>query len=190
MISREGEQVLFLHPIEVKEDTSVHSWLSGVEDQMRRTLASFLSDAVTEDRQLSQWVSRELSLGQKESEVASERESRFVRWLEKYPAQIVLLASQVAWCEQVEAALSKANGDGAVAMSALQEIEAGVQESLKILSDHILHDLPPDRRKKFEQLITEKVHQRDVTRQLIKSQVKTATDFTWLYYMRYYFNST
>jgi hypothetical protein len=44
--------------------------------------------------------------------------------------------------------------------------------------------LPGDRRKKYEQLITAIVHERDVTRTLIKDGTVSATAFEWLYHMR------
>jgi len=45
------------------------------------------------------------------------------------------------------------------------------------------------RRKKFEQLITELVHQRDVIRQLVSEGVKSAADFGWLIHMRFYWDA-
>lgn len=51
-------------------------------------------------------------------------------------------------------------------------------------------DLPPIRRKKYEHLITELVHQRDVIRALIKQNVTSQRDFTWLYQMRFYWEPT
>jgi len=43
-------------------------------------------------------------------------------------------------------------------------------------------------RKKYEQLITELVHQRDVTRILDEQNVNSPKEFTYNYYMRFYFN--
>ena len=66
---------------------------------------------------------------------------------------------------------------------------AAVETSLNILADSILGDLDSIKRKKFEHLITELVHQRDVTRKLIRERVNSAQDFAWLYEMRFYWNS-
>ena len=49
-------------------------------------------------------------------------------------------------------------------------------------------DLPSESRKKFEQLITELVHQHDVTRELIDGGVSDVNDFQWLYHLRFDFN--
>jgi len=43
----------------------------------------------------------------------------------------------------------------------------------------------PQVRKKYEQLITEFVHQRDVTRSLAAQSIQSATDFPWLYRLRF-----
>lgn len=44
--------------------------------------------------------------------------------------------------------------------------------------------------RRYEILITELVHARDVTRQLIDKNVKSKDDFEWLYRMRHYWNAT
>ena len=44
-------------------------------------------------------------------------------------------------------------------------------------------------RQKYEQLITDLVHQRDTTRHLTEKKVSSIEDFSWLYHMRYYWNT-
>ncbi len=56
------------------------------------------------------------------------------------------------------------------------------------MAETVLLDLPTESRKKFEQLITELVHQRDVTRSMIDGGVCDAHDFRWLYHLRFNFN--
>ena len=53
------------------------------------------------------------------------------------------------------------------------------------MAETVLLDLPTESRKKFEQLITELVHQRDVTRSMIDDEVEDVNDFRWLYHLRY-----
>ena len=48
--------------------------------------------------------------------------------------------------------------------------------------------MPKDIRQKYEQLITELVHQRDVTRILKNYNIKDVRDFNWLYHLRFYWN--
>ena len=52
----------------------------------------------------------------------------------------------------------------------------------------VLTDLTPEIRKKYEQLITDLVHQRVVTTQLVNEKVSSRDQFPWLYHMRFYFN--
>ncbi len=59
-------------------------------------------------------------------------------------------------------------------------------ETLRVLANSVAQSLSPERRSKYEQLITELVHQRDVTRQLQTTGTASASDFEWLYHMRYY----
>ena len=58
-----------------------------------------------------------------------------------------------------------------------------------ILAERVLHELPKDIRQKYEQLITDLVHQRDTSRQLIEAGASSVEDFDWLYHMRYYWNA-
>ena len=60
-----------------------------------------------------------------------------------------------------------------------------VEETLNILADGVLLDQVPVKRKKMEQLITELVHQRDVTRELIANKISSNRSFDWLCQMRY-----
>ena len=57
-----------------------------------------------------------------------------------------------------------------------------------MLADRVLTDLQKDIRQKYEQLITDLVHQREVTQQLINQEIQSMSDFAWLYHMRFYFN--
>ncbi len=56
------------------------------------------------------------------------------------------------------------------------------------MAETVLLYLPAESRKKFEQLITELVHQRDVTRSMIDGGVCYSHDFRWLYHLRFNFN--
>lgn len=55
------------------------------------------------------------------------------------------------------------------------------------LASEVLKNLPPQMRKKYEQLITDFVHQRDVTRLLQRQGITSTKEFGWLYHMRFYY---
>lgn len=166
MESKEGEMVKFNEKIKIPEHKTIHSWLLKIESQMRETLASQLGAAV---KGVSQWSG------------ASINADAFLKWVDTFPAQIVLMAIQVYWCENVEKSLTAKKTPEA-------ELDTVVR-SLEVLADHILSpDLTKDRKCKYEQLITELVHQRDVSRDLIAHKVISNDNYEWLRQMRFYYN--
>ncbi|XP_047532350.1 dynein heavy chain, cytoplasmic isoform X1 [Vanessa atalanta] len=163
--SREGEEVYFTSPVSTVENPKINSWLSMVEREMRVTLACRLKDAVYDVKQF------------KDGNVDPQK---FIDWCDKYQAQIVVLAVQILWSEDVEAAL--AGG------TELQRVLQHVENMLNILADSVLQEQPPLRRRKLEHLINEFVHKRTVTRRLIASEVNNCRSFEWLCEMRFYFD--
>ena len=174
MVSKEGEVVPFLRAVDVDEG-SVHAWLREVEYQMRYTLAVLLQQSVSAMNELD-------AQGAKAAQAAGYAEA-FFAWIERYPAQIVLLSQQVQYSMQVDTALSST----ASTASALSGVLTKVEKALDMLAERILlATLTADSRKKYEQLITEKVHQRDALRALIDAKVSSAASFAWVQQMRYY----
>ena len=165
MASREGEEVKFSEPILLRDFPKINDWLAKIESMMRLSLADLLTEAV-EDLQAFYGSSEKLSVDQ------------LMGWMEKYPAQLVTVAIQVAWTASVEASL----GESRAPESSLDT----VLQALDLLADIVLQDLNPVTRRKCEHLITELVHQRDVTRTLIQQRSYDTNSFTWLYQMRFY----
>ena len=155
MCSREGEVVQFLEPV-TPTGKKIHEWLAGVEGQMRQSLASLLERSL---RGLSSLYPG----GQVDGPA-------FLEWIHASPAQIIILGTQVHWSSQVESSL-KAGDTAAAAAAALEEPLLCAVGALSLLADQVLGNVGGDRRKKYEQLITELVHQRDATRQLMKKKV-------------------
>jgi len=89
--SREGEEVVFRTPVSTVEHPKINEWLTLVEKEMRVTLASSLTQAVQDIKQFKDGIDPKL----------------FMEWCDKYQAQIVVLAAQIFWSEEVEAALTK-----------------------------------------------------------------------------------
>ncbi|UYV74435.1 DYNC1H1, partial [Cordylochernes scorpioides] len=106
--------------------------------------------------------------------------------LSKGPAQIVVLAAQISWSEEVESALQTMASKGSSEdYGPLESVLGNVEQTLNVLADSVLHEQPPLRRKKLEHLITEFVHKRDTTRELIRNQVNSPRSFEWLRRMRF-----
>jgi len=164
MSSREGEYVNFIENVKISDDPTINVWLTKIENQMRMCLAGHLDKAVNEI-----------------SNIDREKETpKFLEWIEQYPAQIVLLSMQVFWSSIVEQGIEHKEG------KELAGVESLISKTLVILADRVLTNLKKDIRQKYEQLITDFVHQRDVTRQLNNAKVTNVRDFTWMYHMRFY----
>ena len=164
MSSREGEYVNFSNNVKISDDPAINVWLTKVENQMQISLANSLDKAVNEIGTIDRETQTPI----------------FLEWIEKFPAQIVVLSMQVVWSLLVEQAIDQKGG------KTLVDVEKLIANTLVILAEKVLTNLKKDIRKKYEQLITDFVHQRDVTRQLIACNITQKIDFSWLYHMRFY----
>ena len=82
--------MIFTEEISTVENPKINEWLTLVEKQMRITLASCLANAVKDIKQF------------KEGPINAEE---YMKWCDRYQAQIVVLAAQILWSEDVEEAL-------------------------------------------------------------------------------------
>ncbi|KAJ3124711.1 hypothetical protein HK098_000907 [Nowakowskiella sp. JEL0407] len=162
--SKEGERVLFKNVVSVKMNPRINDWLLLLEKEIKITLSGLLQDAVEALEAFYEELRIEVLLD----------------WMEKFPAQLVVVASQIMWTKLVEKGLSKGDANAMGACLAL------IEHGLTVLADMVLSELTAIQRKKCEDLITELVHERDVIRQLIKKKANSPKDFTWLYQMRFY----
>lgn len=105
---------------------------------MRVTLASSLAQAVQDIKQF------------KDGNIDS---NLYMQWVDKYQAQIVVLAAQILWSEDVEAALQKMNGQAQ--KGPLEKVLVQVETTLNVLADSVLQEQPALRRKKLEHLVRE-----------------------------------
>lgn len=170
MISKDGEVVDFYEPIDITEEKSVKDWLKELESKMQTTLALLLQEAVSSDS-----FTTERSLD-------DSARKEFVEWVKKFPAQVMILATQVNWSMSVDSILSREGSQG------LNQILSVLEWKLEAMAMTVLEDLAADTRKKSEQLITELVRQRDVIRGLVSENVRDSQDFRWLYHLRYRYN--
>lgn len=169
IVSREGEEVPFSTPVIFAEHAKINDWLAKLELEMKVSLAKLLARSYAD---LEAFYRDPAGLDR----------ARFLAWIEAYPAQLVVLAVQVGWTSLVEGALQAGKPlDGPLSV---------VGRGLDVLADAVLGDLQPIQRRKCEHLITELVHERDVLRLLAQGGVTSATDFSWLYHMRFYLDTT
>ncbi|XP_075700360.1 cytoplasmic dynein 1 heavy chain 1 [Rhinoderma darwinii] len=171
--SREGEEVLYKTPVSITDHPKINEWLTLVEKEMRVTLAKLLAESVTE-----------VEIFGKSDAIDP---ATYISWIDKYQAQLVVLSAQIAWSENVESALNSMSNCGGDS-SPMEAVLVNVKATLNVLADSVLMEQPPLRRRKLEHLITELVHQRDVTRSLIKIRIDNPKAFEWLSQMRFYFD--
>ena len=162
--SKEGEVVRLKKEINLVKTPKINDWLALLENGMKATLAELLAEAVEEFTPIYS------------SETIDQ--DALNKFMEAYPSQIVVLATQVVWTTFVEQALVEGGKN-------LQSLFDREVQLLKLLADTVLGDLEILMRKKCEQLITECVHQRDVIEKLIKLNANTNTHYMWLLQMRY-----
>lgn len=163
--SKEGESVPLRKPISFARNPKINDWLSALEYEMKNALAVLTAESIQEFSTLFN---------------ATFDRSQFLSFLDRYPAQVILLATQVVWTRSVEDVLSKLSD------KTLASVHDQLEHVLQALAETVLLDLEVIQRKKCEHLITEMVHQRDVIIGLLKNSVSSTEDFHWLYQMRFY----
>jgi dynein heavy chain 1 len=136
MSSKEGERVPFTEVVDVKKHPSIHEWLGQVEYQMRNTLATLLEEAVEAQQSWEETDRTALvAAGSNATALAtlkSNKEQRYFGWVDKYPAQIAVLATQVFWSEQVEAILAKCPKDVTASNHPLEALLKSTIETLTV----------------------------------------------------------
>ena len=99
--------MIFNTPVSTVEYPKINEWLTQVEKEMRVTLAQRLADAVKDVRQF-----KEGTIDQ----------PAFMAWCDKYEAQIVVLAAQIMWSEDVEGALQATSSSSEGSLAPLQRV--------------------------------------------------------------------
>ena len=162
--SKEGEEVQLKRPLSIVKTPRINDWLTALESNMKSSLAELLGEAVLAFQALC--------------DTSIIDHNTFKEYLSRFPAQIVVLGTQVAWSTSVESALASGGTD----LPSLYDLQVKL---LELLATMVLEDLDHLTRKKCEHLITESVHQRDVVGNLIRSGAASSTHYLWLLQMRY-----
>ena len=167
MCSREDERVNFIKNIVISEDSKIDAWLKKIDLQMKVSLGYELEKATKEVSSVTDISTRE-------------KFETIKKTINGHPTQAIMLAFQILWTELIESAIDKGEK--------LTSVVDRVVLFLGYLAEEVLSDLEKSIRQKYEQLITESVHQRDVARILEEQKLESTKDFKWQYYMRFYFN--
>eukprot|EP01091_Cochliopodium_minus_P010435 TRINITY_DN2760_c1_g1_i1.p1 TRINITY_DN2760_c1_g1~~TRINITY_DN2760_c1_g1_i1.p1 ORF type:complete len:4604 (+),score=1553.39 TRINITY_DN2760_c1_g1_i1:76-13887(+) len=172
MSSAQGEIIPFSKPI-LQKGRKIDEWLTNLEEEMKLSLSTKLGESV---EQLSQVY----------PQIGTDQSSNYLKWVDENPAQLVVLSAEIMWCRNIESSLTEIEKDK---NKNLEPVLQSIIKNLELLAENVMLDLPAILRNKYEQLITELVHQRDSTRLMISSNVRSPKDFSWLYQIRYYYNS-
>ncbi len=127
---------MFFNAVLIK-DRKINEWLTLVESEIRLTLARLLAQAVQD---MSAF--RTTSIDQEP----------FMKWVDRYQAQLVVLAAQISWSESLEKALQTVEQQKG-GLEPVEGVLAMVESTLNVLADSVLHEQPPVRRKKLEHLV-------------------------------------
>ncbi|KAL2829944.1 dynein heavy chain, N-terminal region 1-domain-containing protein, partial [Aspergillus cavernicola] len=166
--SKEGEEVSLKKEVNLIKTPRINDWLTALENNMKSTLAELVAEAVEQFEPL--YNSSEID------------RTGFDDFIANYPAQIVVLASQVVWTNEVQKSLE----NGGTSLSTLFESQVRM---LELLAVTVLGDLDQITRKKCEHLITEFVHQRDAISKLIASNATSPSHYLWMLQMRYVYQA-
>jgi dynein heavy chain 1 len=74
--------------------------------------------------------------------------------VDKFQAQLVVLAAQISWSENLEKALQAIEQQKGDDLTPIQHVLEIVEATLNVLADSVLHEQPPVRRKKLEHLVS------------------------------------
>ncbi|GAB9467560.1 hypothetical protein Gpo141_00004900 [Globisporangium polare] len=162
MVSKEGEVVRFMDSHLIHGP--VENWFNDLVSVMQDTLRQRIFEAV-------------------ESSALWGLDAARHTWVFDYPAQVALLASQVVWTEEVEAALEELENGTEDAVKKYWDVSSvRLEELIKLVQG----ELKALDRQKIITLITVDVHARDVVQSLITKKVSSSVDFQWQSQLRYY----
>lgn len=162
MISKEGEIVQFSESHLIQGP--VENWFNDLVYLMQEILRQKINEAV-------------------ESSALWRIDSARHTWVLNYPAQVVLLGSQIVWTEEVENTLEEfENGTENAIKKYFDLATVRLEELIKLVQG----ELGSLERRKIITLITVDVHARDVVQSLTAKKVSSSQDFQWQSQLRYY----
>ena len=155
----EGETVEFITPVQITP--AVHQTLSSIEKEMRASLNKLLLNVIIEFEEF--W-----------SNMTVEGLKNIIN---KHAAQVVLLCFFVTSTASTEKGIQHKQLPGSI-----DEIVKFIQ----ILSQIVFTNLTPVARYSVQQLITEAVHHRNLSKEIVG--IESINSFEWTRFLRFYLN--
>ena len=159
MISVEKEQIRFINKVSTEAaQGSVEKWLHQVEQEMLLAIKTKTTESFTEYST-----------------------KKRVDWMLNWPGMVILCVSQINWASEIQNRLH-------------QKSSELIKDYHKTLNDELIETVGLIRSKSISNinrisikaLITVDVHAKDVVEELIKKNVVSEHDFSWLAQLRYY----
>ena len=154
---------MYKTPVSIVDNPKINQWLSMVEKEMRLNLATLLAQAVDDIAKFS---------------TGSIDTEQYIEWVDRYQAQLVVLASQITWSTGVEGALQTLQSSPTADLTPLQDVLKVIEATLNVLADSVLHEQPPVRRKKLEHLVRNLIHNTE-TSMVIATSFDCRSSFTF-----------
>jgi dynein heavy chain len=173
MVAKDGETVPFHKPFVIAGP--VENWLNELTEMQINCLRSILEQAV---ETAVHWDSAEKAGG------GTDKPRHM--WVEDYPAQIVLVGTQIYWTEEAQRSLDELEGGQE---DAVKKYLGVCNDRLGMLIQRVLGDLDRDLRNKIIALITIDVHARDVMQKLIDTKAEGPSSFLWSQQLRFYWQA-
>eukprot|EP00928_Gymnodinium_smaydae_P023763 TRINITY_DN1947_c0_g1_i2.p1 TRINITY_DN1947_c0_g1~~TRINITY_DN1947_c0_g1_i2.p1 ORF type:complete len:4562 (+),score=1174.36 TRINITY_DN1947_c0_g1_i2:66-13751(+) len=160
--SKDGESVKWVE--DMKIEGAVENYLVALEAMFRLQLREILEMARTTADNWDTDKAREF-------------------WLEDYPAQLALVATQIVWTEETARAFEEIESGSENAMKEYKKVN---DERIERLIKRVQTPLSKTVRVSIITIITIDVHARDVVEFFVVNKITDATDFKWLSQLRFY----
>ena len=155
MNDSEGESVQFFSIVD-GDTPEIEDWLNAFEDEMKASLKEYIRNAIAE-------------YTKKKKE----------QWINRFPAQVILIANQILWTQQVTKFLSAKT-------KSLEILKKKYIEQLDELTSIIRKPISKLTRNVVSAMLINEVHNRDIIQNLINNNVSDVDNFKWIQQLRYY----
>ena len=155
IISEEGEKIPLIKPVKIFEPdntSNVERWLSDLEDVMKLSLKTHAMECY--------------------NDMGSDR----LKWISKWPGQLVLAVNNIKWTNEAEIAIKEGR---------LPEFLEKMSNELAEVVNLVRTDIPSLLRMTLTALIVIDVHAKYVINNLIEKGTRDVSDFNWISQLRY-----
>lgn len=146
MISYEDERIELIKSVRIRGATE--QWLVALENQMFESIKKYIKNALNEYKMIS-----------------------LKEWIMRQPGQVVLLISQLEFCNEITKCLLNNQNTLNNSNILLKEYHEVLIEYLNTVTSFVSHEMPQYKLLTVENLLTIQVHARDILSGLIDKNV-------------------